>query len=130
LKVVPKGGKISEVQKVLQSRLLSKQLSRQSQSRSTSPTNSTSSKVTKPAVQIQKDFPASFMLQSIHEKASRAQIQTPKPLPIINQTRKRNRKPDKSAICHVVPEVIIQEEEIGNFIAFKNWSRFFFFYSI
>ena len=65
--------------------------------------------------QIQKDFPASFMLQSIHEKASRAQIQTPKPLPIINQTRKRNRKPDKSSICHVVPEVIIQEEEIGNF---------------
>ena len=80
--------------------------------------------------QIQKDFPASFMLQSIHEKASRAQIQTPKPLPIINQTRKRNRKPDKSAICHVVPEVIIQEEEIGNFIAFKNWSRFFFFFIV
>ena len=53
------------------------------------------------------------MLQSIHEKASKAQIQTPKPLPIINQTRKRNRKPDKSSICHVVPEVIIQEEEIS-----------------
>ena len=61
------------------------------------------------------------MLQSIHEKASRAQIQTPKPLPIINQTRKRNRKPDKSSICHVVPpEVVIQEEEIGDFIAFEN----------
>ena len=47
------------------------------------------------------------MLKSIHDKASKAQIQTPKPLPIINnnQTRKRNRKPDKSSICHVVPEV-------------------------
>ena len=45
------------------------------------------------------------MLKSIHDKASKAQIQTPKPLPIINnQTRKRNRKPDKSSICHVVHE--------------------------
>ena len=58
-------------------------------------------------LQIQKEYPATFMLKSIHDKASKAQIQTPKPLPIINnnQTRKRNRKPDKSSICHVVPEV-------------------------
>ena len=57
-------------------------------------------------LQIQKEYPATFMLKSIHDKASKAQIQTPKPLPIINnnQTRKRNRKPDKSSICHVVHE--------------------------
>jgi len=103
--VAPKGGKISEVQKVLQSRLLSKQLSRQKQPCPVQSSLSSQSKVPKQV--IQKEYPATFMLKSIHDKASKAQIQTPKPLPIINnnQTRKRNRKPDKSSICHVVPEV-------------------------
>lgn len=59
------------------------------------------------------------MLQSIvslHEKTQK--IQTPKPLPMITMKtahstgRRRGRKPDKSSICHVVPEpeVIIQED--------------------
>lgn len=63
------------------------------------------------------EFPAASMLQSIvslHERVSQGKIFTPKPLPIINSSRKRVRKPDKSSICHVLPEepeVIIHEEE-------------------
>ena len=62
------------------------------------------------------------MLQSmvaLHEKVCKGQIMTPKPLPIINkevqrqqqqQQQARKRKPDKSSICHLIPQVILQEE--------------------
>ena len=59
------------------------------------------------------------MLQSmvaLHEKVCKGQIMTPKPLPIINkevqrqQQQARKRKPDKSSICHLIPQVILREE--------------------
>ena len=64
-------------------------------------------------------YPAANMLQSmlsLHEKVCKGQIMTPKPLPIINkevqrqQQQARKRKPDKSSICHFIPEVILREE--------------------
>ena len=67
-------------------------------------------------------YPAANMLQSmvaLHEKVCKGQIMTPKPLPIINkevqrqqqqQQQARKRKPDKSSICHLIPQVILQEE--------------------
>lgn len=63
------------------------------------------------------------MLQSIvslHEQvvSSKTKILTPKPLPIIsNSSSSRKRKPDKSSICHLIPEepeVIIHEDEESN----------------
>ena len=64
-------------------------------------------------------YPAANMLQSmvaLHEKVCKGQIMTPKPLPIINkevqrqQQQARKRKPDKSSICHLIPQVILREE--------------------
>jgi hypothetical protein len=53
---------------------------------------------------------------SMHEKNSLSQIQTPKPLPVLTSSmssgRRRVRKPDKSAICHVVPEMPVNEPEV------------------
>lgn len=120
LQVAPKDGQISEVQKVLQSRLLSKQLSRQSCSTTTPLVERKDHHKSKAEATAKAEFPASSMLQSIvslHERVSQGKIFTPKPLPIINSSsRKRVRKPDKSSICHVLkqsqdePEVIIHEE--------------------
>ena len=63
-------------------------------------------------------YPAANKLQSmvsLYEKVSKGEIMTPKPLPMIEAGQKcnsqqRKRKPDKSSICHLVPEVILQEE--------------------
>lgn len=123
--VKPRGGQISEVQKVLQSRLLSRQMQKQQQNQQPpSPKIQTPSPLIYSAVK-EDNLKASNILQSIislHEmKASSSSspssttLQTPKPLSVIasigkdaQQTnnnsngRRRGRKPDKSAICHVI----------------------------
>ena len=93
--VMPKDGKISEVQKVLQSRLLSKQKLRSEQNQE----------------RIEQKRPSSLqaLIQNLHhQKMSTAgSITSSSSTGSTNQLdamRKKSRKPSKQAICHVIHE--------------------------
>ena len=103
---MPKSGQISDVQKVLQSRLLSRQKAKQQQQQQEQTTASSDAKRAK-AASLQS------FIQSLHHQKM---VMTPKSHPALaapkeppatsvafnDNNRRKSRKPKKDEICHVL----------------------------
>ena len=96
--VVPKSGQISNVQKVLQSRLLLRQRAKQQQLQG---------EVEKVEVE-KKSKTLQSMIQNLHHQKMNSQASSFSPSPKSDapplKDRRKSRKPDKNDICHVVQE--------------------------